>query len=88
MNELNKKLKTARENSFIVNQIIKPTEKIYSNLSNINKCYYLKHRIPMCHRQFFKILSPNPEYVQTHCNDRRNPFQYACLKWYLDNQTN
>ena len=42
----------------------------------------------MCHRQFFKISSLNPEYVQRHFNDRRNPFHFACRKWYLDNQTN
>ena len=37
----------------------------------------------MCHRQFFKKLSQNPEYVQTHFNDLENPFHFACYKGYL-----
>ena len=37
------------------------------------------------HRQFFKILPQNPDYVQTHCNDRKNPFHFACRKRYLYN---
>ena len=49
--------------------------KIYSNLSHI------KLRIPIMHRQFFKILSQNRDYVQTHCNDRNNPFHFACQTW-------
>ena len=56
---LNKKIKNARESDFIFNQINKLTLKIYSNLSNINICYYLKHRIPMGQRLFFKTLSQN-----------------------------
>ena len=35
------------------------------------------------YRQFFKILSQNSEYVQTHCNDRNNSFQFEYRKWYL-----
>ena len=34
---------------------------------------------------FFKILSQNPDYIQTHCNDRRNPFHIACRHWYSYN---
>ena len=83
--ELNKKLTDARENGFIFNQINKLTIKIYSNLSNINICYYLKLRIPMCHRLFFRRISQNREYIQTHCNDRRNPFHFACRQWYFYN---
>ena len=37
------------------------------------------------HRRFFKIISQNPEYVQTHCDDRNNPFHFACRKWCLYN---
>ena len=33
------------------------------------------------HGQFLKIISQNREYVQSHCNDRRNPFLFACRKW-------
>ena len=46
--ELNKKLTIARENGFIFNQINKLTIKIYSNLSNINIQYYLRHRYQLC----------------------------------------
>ena len=35
------------------------------------------------HRQFFKTLSQNPDYVKTHCNDRNNPFHFSNRKWYL-----
>ena len=37
------------------------------------------------HRQFFRKLSQNAEYVQTHCSDRRNAFHFGCRKWYLYN---
>ena len=53
MYELNKKLTLARKRSFKFNHINKLTIKIYSNLLNINKHYYLKHRIPMGQRLFF-----------------------------------
>ena len=49
MYELNKKLAIACGNGFIFNQINKLTIKINSNLQSINICYYLKHRILMCH---------------------------------------
>ena len=39
------------------------------------------------HRHFFGKLSPNRDYVETHCNDRCNSFVYACRKGYLDNYT-
>ena len=81
------KLDNARENGFIFNQINKLTIKIYSNLSNINICYFLKHGIPMCHRQIFKILSQNTNYVKTHCNDLYNHFHFACSKWHVVNQS-
>ena len=85
LKELNKKLKIAPQEGFIFNQINKLTIKNYSNLSNINTSYYLKHRIPKMHRHFFKKLSQNRDYVQTHCNDLKNPFHFACFKWYLYN---
>ena len=62
--ELNKKLTVARQNGFIFIQINKLTIKIYSNLSNINICYYLKHQIPMCHRLFFRRISHNKKYIE------------------------
>ena len=33
------------------------------------------------HRQFFS----NRDYIRTFCNDRRNPFHFACRQWYLYN---
>ena len=68
--ELNKKLTISRGNGYIFNQI-NNFKKIFSNLSNINTCYCLKHRIPMCHWLFFRKLAQNPENIQTFCNDRR-----------------
>ena len=44
--------------------------------------YYLKLQTPIMHRQFFEILSKNPDYVKTHSFDRNNPFHFACRKWY------
>ena len=79
--ELNKKLTLARQRGFRFSQINKLTIKIYSHQQYINIIYYLKHRIPIMHRQFFKILSQNRDYVQTHCNDRNNPFHFACQTW-------
>ena len=62
---------------FIFNQIKKLTIKIYSNLSNINRHYYLSFRMPLMHRQFFRDTSQNPEYVQTYSNNLNNPFHFA-----------
>ena len=58
---------------------------MYSNLSHINKHYYLKLRIPITHRHFFRKTSQNLEYIQTHCNDGRNTFQFSCRQWYSYN---
>ena len=55
--------------------------KIYSSLSNGNIPCYLKYRIPIMRRQFFKIISQHPEYVECFCNDLNNTFHYACRKW-------
>ena len=38
------------------------TIKVYSNLSNINKPYFSKFRIPIKHRQFSRKIFQNPEY--------------------------
>ena len=83
---LNKKFKNARRNGFVFDQINKLTIKSYSHLSNINIRYYPKFPVPMLHRKFFRIPSQIREYV-THCNDLYNFFQFACRKWYLDNQS-
>ena len=83
--ELNKKLSIARENGYIFNQINKLTIKIYSNLSHINIHYHLRLGASPLHRQFFKMLSRNRNYIQTHCNNRRNTFHFACRQWYSYN---
>ena len=46
---------------------------------------FLKLRIPIKHPQFFRKLSQNHDYIQTFCNDRRNPFHFACRQWFLFN---
>ena len=79
--ELNKKLTLARRRGFRFLQMKKLIIKIYSQQRYINITYYLKYRIPIMHRQFFKILSRNRDYVQTHCIDRNNPFHFACQTW-------
>ena len=30
----------------------------------------------------FRKLQQNRDYIQTFCNDRRNPFHFACRQWY------
>ena len=82
MYELNQKLTLAKQRGFIFNQKNKLTIKIYSNLSSINIHYYLKHQIPMGQRLFFRRIAKNRDYIQTHCNDIKNPFQFACRRWY------
>ena len=83
--ELNEKLTVARENGFKINQINSFKIKIYSNLSYINIHYHLRLGAPPLHRQFFIKLSQNRDYIQTHCNDRRNPFHFACHQWFSYN---
>ena len=65
--ELNRKLTFARERGFIFNQINHFKIKILSNLSHINIHYHLRLVAPPLHRQFFKILSQNRDYIQTFC---------------------
>ena len=79
--EFNKKLILARQRGFILNQINKLTIKICSHQRYINIRYYLKHRIPMGQRLYFRRISENKKYVENFCNDRNNPFHFACQKW-------
>ena len=80
--ELNKKLTLARQNCVRFLRKNKLTIKIYSHQRYINIILYLKHRIPIMHRHFFNIISQNCDFVQTHCNDRNNPFHFACQTWF------
>ena len=54
---------------------------------NIIVCYYLKFRIPIMHRQVFRMISQNPEFSNTHCTDLNNAFHFACRRWILYNQS-
>ena len=85
MYELNEKLAIARGNGFIFNQINNFKIKIYSNLSNININYHLKLGASPLHRQFFKKILQNRDYIQTYCNNRRNPFHFACRQSFSYN---
>ena len=82
---LNKKIKNARRNGFIFNQINNFKIKILSNLSHINIHYHLRLGTPPLHRQFFINLLKNRDYIQTHCKDLHNPFSLACRQWYKYN---
>ena len=81
--ELPENLTVATENGLIFTQMKKLTMKICSYLSHINMRYSLKLPIPIMHHQFFRELAQNPEYIQTFCNDRRNPLHFACHQWFL-----
>ena len=76
----NEKIRNAQWNGFLFNQINKLTIKFDSILSSKKIKYYLKHRIPIFHRQIFRPISHNPHFLKTYCNDLNNPFQYACRK--------
>ena len=78
-------LTDAQQRGFKFNQISKLTIEIYSNLSHINIQYYLKLWMPIGQRLFFRRISQNIEYFQFFCNDRRNPFHFACRQWFLYN---
>ena len=82
MYEINKKLTLVRQRGFKFQQINKLTIKIYSNLSYINIHYHLLLGASPLHRQFFKHLLKNHDYIQTHCNDLNNPFHFSCHLWY------
>ena len=51
-----------------------------SDLPVKNIQYYRKLQLPILHRQFFKILSQEPENVKTHRNVMEDPFHFACRK--------
>ena len=83
---LNKKIKNARRNNFVFNQINNFKIEIYSNLSAITVHYHQLLGASMLHCQFFKHLLKNPDYIRNYCDDYRNPFHLACRQWYLYNQ--
>ena len=85
--ETKKEFKIAGQRGFVFNQILKLTLKFFTNLSSINICYYLKFRIPMRPRQFFRIKSQNSEYVEVFCKILNIPFYFACPKWKVENSS-
>ena len=85
MYELNHKLTLAKQKGFKFNHINRLTIKIYSNLKYINIHYHLKLGASPLHCRFFKMLSRDCDYIQTHCNDVNNPFHFACRQWYSYN---
>ena len=80
--ELNKTLKIARQNCFLFIQIRKITIKLFSLLRYINISSYIKFQIPICHRQFFRKVSQNREYINNFCNVMENLFHISCQKWF------
>ena len=80
--ELNKKLTVARQNGFVFNQLNELITKFYSYLRYINIGYYLEFQIPTCHRQFFRIILQNRDYVESFSNDMESSFLFACQKWF------
>ena len=82
---LNKKIKNARRNGFVFNQINNFKIEMYSNLSNINIHYHLTLGASPLHYRFFIDHLKNRDYIQSFCYDRRNTFHFACRQWYSYN---
>ena len=81
-------LKNAQESGFVFNPKNKLPLGKYSNLRNMNICYYIKLQIPTMQRQFFGIISQKPAYANNFCNDLNKPFYFACCQCVSYNQTN
>ena len=86
MYELNKKLALSQKRGFNFNQINNFTIKIYSNISYMNIDYRLKLSItPPLYYNFFRKIAHNYNYIQNHCNDINNRFQFSSRLWYIHN---
>ena len=35
------------------------------------------------HRNFFRVICQNPEYVKTHCNDMESSLNFASRNWMI-----
>ena len=86
IDDSNKKSTVARHNGFIFNRINKLTINFYSHLRYKNIISYLKFQIPMCHRQFFRVISQNRADAESFCINMENSFHFQCRKWF--NQLN
>ena len=72
--DINKKITVARERGFRFLHINKLAIKYYSHLRYISISYCLKFPISMCHRQVFRVISQNRDYIEYFCNDSINLF--------------
>ena len=93
---INMKLKTKHENTktHLYNANYITEEVIYHDviLANIEKIIFEHANIFKYRFNEFLIkvkclykLSHDHEYFQTHCNNRRNTFHFACRQWYSYN---
>ena len=68
----------------------------YRYLVTANLCFLINHicylingfilnQINKLTIKIFLKLLKNRDYIQTHCNDRRNTFHFACRQWYSYN---
>ena len=72
------KNKSALKKNYLFIEIEKLTGNTGSNVSNLYISFYLQKPMPLLHTEFLRIISRNPENVQTVCIDRNNPFHFAC----------
>ena len=82
---LNKKIKNARQNNLVFNQINNFKIEIYSNLSGITAHYQQLLGTSMLHCQFFKHILKNPDYIRNYRNNLHNSFNFKCFHWYKYN---
>ena len=77
-----KKLAVAGQKGFVFSQTNEPIIKIYSHQRCLNINCYLKFQIPVCLRQFFRVISQNRQYVEVFCDNVETSFHFACQKWF------
>ena len=75
---LHKQVSENEINGYKLNEKLKLTIEIYTNLSYINISYYSKLGIMKVHVEFCRRLSKNHSIFDT-LNDRRNPLCYSYL---------
>ena len=46
---------------------------------------YLKMKIPIMWRKFFKNIAENKDYIHNHCNNFFERFNRYCVDWYMYN---
>ena len=78
---LNKKIKNVRKSGSKFEGIVKVTLKKDPIIPNINICKQIKRPMSIMYKQISRIISQNPEYLKTFCNDRNNHFHIGCRRW-------